>query len=288
MTITNERARIERGMPDTQYFAQTDFLNRSTAFSVYAGGGIVQEFLADGGKLFAGNAGTDLGTRADMVFQSVAAGSTVEHAMSSLFSTPPAEVLSKSGSRAGKAYTDWKLEQGDKPELTDTDREKLMRMVRNFSRNQRAVELLEATEDTQLSVFWEDLNGYKRKARADGVTRSLWYDLKTTSAASMSLVPKSVMAYGYHWQAAWYYAAAMAADWPSGWAMPFIFMQSVPPYTCAVYRLPEGLIVEASQQIDETLRNMRMREELGEYLPEDYGVELEMIVPEWLLKKASA
>ena len=33
---------------------------------------------------------------------------------------------------------------------------------------------------------------------------------------------------------------------------------------------------------------MRMREELGEYLPEDYGVELEMIVPEWLLKKASA
>lgn len=241
-------------------------------------GGKTQSFVQRGGTVFAGNASTDLGTNLDTAFVATVEKRTLD----SVFVVPPAGVLATDGSRRGKAYTEWKSSlPAGAAEVSAATRKQIDDMIASILEHDRARELIEQTTSTQTSVFWTDADGFDRKARADGTTRELWYDLKTT-ASEWRDVYKSFIRFGYHWQAAWYTEAAIASGYEKHFRMPFIVVQTFAPYTVEVFTLPDRLVEQAAREIRETLFEMRRRIETGKYLPDDYGQERELHFPEYV------
>lgn len=253
-------------------------ISRSTAHQIYRYGGMGQLLLEEGTKLVSANAGITRGSQFDALWEAKVAGKKLED----LFVTPPSSVLAADGSRRGKAYTEWLAQQIGQI-ATQAEIDVLNIMWRSVEKHERAMELLSQTSDTQRSVFWTDQFGHRRKARFDGQTPSLIYDVKTTSSP-WDLLHKSFSDYGYLWQASWYREAAYAIDYEP-FRMPFVCVQTVPPYECKVVVCPEELVEAASAQIATTLDLIRYRRETGEYLPEEYGREEELAVPAWAWKK---
>jgi hypothetical protein len=254
---------LDQDAIDAAYRVDDGYLTRSFAHSVFKGGGLAQEALDNGERLFSGNAGTDFGSMVDRAIPMVVAGVRLEDR----YVIPPDEVLSN-GARRGKAYTDWKEQNQGRMEVSAGDWWKLNRIVENTLKNRRAREILEATKDMQATFRHEDSHGHKRKALADGVTEGFLWDYKTTSSDWNDLW-RSCDLYGYLWQAAWYVDAAVACGWDYH-QLRFIFAQTHKPHRVRVLTLPEELVEEAREQIRVTLDQIRLRRQLGEYrTPED-------------------
>ncbi len=267
-----------RELPNEVYHGERDHISRSTAHQIYRYGGRGQWLLEQGRKLVSMNSGLKIGSWFDAYWEARALGRDTAE----LFVTPPDDVLAADGSRRGKAYTDWAKSQTGMI-VTKDDIELLSIMWDGVEKCEAAVYLLHETSDCQRSVFWVDKAGHKRKARFDGQTSSLVYDVKTTSSP-WDIVYKSFLDYGYLWQAGWYSDAAYQIDYEP-FRMPFVVVQTVPPYECRVFVMPNEMVDAAREQIASTLDAMRLRKETGEYLPADYGVEQEMVFPGWVWKK---
>ena len=267
-----------REMTNETYHGERDHASRSTAHQIYRYGGRGQWLIEQGRKLVSMNSGLKIGSWFDAYWEARALGEDV----AALFVSPPADVLAADGSKRGKAYTDWAKSQTGMI-VTQDDISLLELMWDGVEKNERAVYLLHETSDTQRSVFWTDSNGHKRKARFDGQTTELVYDVKTTSSP-WEVVHKSFIDYGYIWQAAWYTDAAYQIGYEP-FRMPFVVVQTVPPYECRVFVMPTELVDAARAQIDQTLDAIRLRRETGEYLSADYGEEQEMKFPGWVWTK---
>lgn len=267
-----------RELSNDAYHGEKAFISRSTAHQIFRYGGRGQWLLEKGRRLVGMNAGLKIGSWFDSYWEAKALGEDV----SGLFVVAPSDVLAADGSRRGKAYTDWAKSQSGTI-VTQEDIDLLQLMWDGVEQCAAAVFYLHETSDTQRSVFWEDRGGHKRKARFDGQTPSLIYDVKTTSS-QWDQVYKSFIDYGYIWQAAWYTDAAYQIGYEP-FNMPFIVVQTVPPYETKVFTMPSDMVDAAREQIDQTLDAIRLRKETGEYLPADYGVEQEMTFPAWVWKK---
>jgi hypothetical protein len=238
--------------------------------------------LDEGVRLFTGNAGTSKGSQFDYLWEMRAARNA---RLSDLFVTPPASVLTSNGQRRGKAYEEWSAEQAaaGRQEASEEDLTRMRLMWRACEMNETAMELLGDTIATQQAVFWTDNRGHRRKSLYDGRTPSLVYDVKTTSS-DMRDVAKSFLNFGYFWQAAWYTDSAYAIGY-SQFRMPFIVVQTVPPYLCQAFVCPDEMVDEARYQIDQTLDAIAIRRDTGEYLPEGYGDLKELECPAWMWKQ---
>lgn len=267
-----------RELTNDAYHGEKQHASRSTVHQIYRYGGRGQWLLEQGRKLVSMNSGLKIGSWFDAYWEAKALGDDV----SKLFVCAPSDVLAADGSRRGKAYTDWaKAQEG--MIVTQDDIDLLELMWSGVEACEAAVYYLHETSDTQRSVFWVDRNGHKRKSRFDGQTASLIYDVKTTSS-QWDVVYKSFIDYGYLWQAGWYSDAAYQIGYEP-FNMPFIVVQTVPPYETRVFTMPSDMVDAARTQIDQTLDAIRLRKETGEYLPADYGVEQEMVFPAWVWKK---
>lgn len=266
---------------NSEYHSMLEWLSRSYVHQVYKYGGTGQKLLEDGVSLFGGSSATTLGSDFDELWEVSAAGRDIDD----LFEVAPVDVLSAAGQRRGKAFDEWKAElaKSGKREVSREIYNKLRLMWAAVLANDRAMELLRTTVSCQKSVFWEDANGHKRRARWDGECPDLVYDVKTTSSSWDDLA-KSFLNYGYFWQAAWYQDSAYQIGFGT-FRMPFICVQTVPPYECRVWVPPVELVDAAGQQIDRTLDQIALRRETGEYLPADYGKEAELVVPAWMWKQ---
>lgn len=253
-------------------------ISRSYAHSIYRFGGRGQQLLERGVRLVSGNAGITRGSQFDALWEARASGKS----LTDVFAVPPASVLASDGSKRGKPYAEWASQQTAEI-ASQSDLDTLSLMWEGVELCDRAMELLAATSDCQRSVFWTDDAGHRRKARFDGQTSELIYDVKTTSSP-WEMVHKSCLEYGYLWQAHWYREAAYQIDY-GPFAMPFVFVQSVPPYECRVFTFPESLVAAAGQQIATTLDLIKFRRETGEYLPPQYGEEEELSFPAWVYLK---
>lgn len=264
-------------LDNSSYHARPE-ISRSYAHQIYRYGGMGQWLLEQGVRLVSPNAGLTKGTQFDLLWEGRVAG----RQLADLFVVAPPSVLAADGSRRGKPYQEWLAQQTGQV-ITQGEVEALELMWRAVERNDRAMELLRETSDTQRSVFWTDPLGHRRKARFDGQTPELVYDVKTTSSP-WDMLHKSFLDYGYTWQASWYRDAAYAIDY-GPFRMPFVCVQTVPPYECRVFVVPEELVESAATQIATTLDLIRFRKDTGEYLPADYGQEQELQFPAWAWKK---
>lgn len=268
------------GMPAWEYFAQNDFDSRSFFVAVMKYGGAAQRWMDDGHSLFNGNSATKLGTKFDHLITHIAAGFEIDK----ILVTPPAEVLTSNGQRRGKAYEEWKSKlHGCELDCNEEEMFLLRTMAEHTLGNRSARELIESTTDTQLSVFFE-IDGHRVKVRPDGVCADKWWDLKSTSA-TWDRVANSVLEYGYGEQE-WLYVEGAKQIGFDHFRMPFVFTQTVPPYECRVFYLPEEFVQEAGQRLLRVMEEVRLRRKTGEYMPVDHGEITELAIPQWLVRKS--
>jgi hypothetical protein len=259
---------------DATYRLEDGHFTRSYVHSVMQYGGLGQEMLDNGERLFTGNSATDFGTLVDRAIPMVVCGVRLED----YYAVPPEAVLSN-GARRGKAYTEWKEQLGAKLEVSAADWYRLKKIIDNVCLHPAASEILEETEDCQACFRWIDPSGYPRKALADGVTPHYLWDFKTTSSDWKDLY-RSCMNFGYLAQDAWYEDGAVANGWPPH-RLKFVFAQTQKPYAVRVYTMPQDMVDLARERLAVTLDQIALRRELGLYRgPEDEEV-LELEFPSW-------
>lgn len=268
------------GMSAADYFSQNDFLSRSYLHSVARFGGEAQRWMDQGYSLFSGNAATKLGSKFDSLVMGICEG----RQLGDMLQVPPPDVLASNGSRRGKAYDEWKAKAAAKG-IIDCNAEEawqLERMVEHLLDNPAAARLVEETNETQVSVFFE-CHGHRCKVRPDGCTPKLWWDLKSTSSTWDKLF-RSVFDFGYPEQQ-WLYTQAAIAIGYEDFRMPFVFVQTVPPFACHVFYLPEKLVVDAGVRLLRVMEEVRLRRETGVYEPADAGEITELQIPAWALRQ---
>lgn len=261
-------------MSNEEYHSERGHISRSTAHR-YVGddGGRAQRYQEVYGKpLFTGNAATGFGTLVDVAIECEMRGADWR----SRVAVPPPTVLASDGSRRGKAYQEWRasLPIGGL-ECAEADFSKVSDIVASIREHRAANSLLEAATHSQYSVFWTRPDGHALKARADGCTKSEWFDLKTTSSEWRDL-KWSFLRFGYDWQASWYGDAAAAAGWPP-FIFKFIVVQTFAPFNVRVVTLPQEVVDRAADEITRTLDVIRDRREKQCYVSDDYHTVQELV-----------
>lgn len=271
--------------PADVYHSDDGHISRSTIHMANKYGPDGYRLMLEGVKFFAGSAATRIGAAFDeLVERRILLGRSFDQQLC----VPPDDVLTSNGQRRGKAYANWLVEQRDAgrtPASLD-EYELFMRMEDALMRNRSAAEIVGSTTMCQRSVWWTSDAGHKLKARFDGETPSGIWDLKSTSASWRDL-PRKCYDLGYIWQAALYTLAAEAAGIPHGeaWEMPFVFVQTVPPFQCRVRTFPRGLCVEAHDEILRTLDWMKACRDTGEFFDPDSETCEEMEFPAYFLPR---
>lgn len=266
------------GIPSSAYHSQeyADFVSRTYVHSVLRGDGESQLWLDKGRSLWNGNSATSLGSAFDDFITGVLDGKRPED----MIVIPPAEVLDASGGRRGGKYKAWAAEQTGvicTPEL----KEQFDYMLNSMLRHDAVAMLMRRTIETQPSVFFE-INGNKCKVRPDACTDAIWWDLKTTSHG-WDRIYRSVIDYGYDLQAA-FFELGMEALGMTPARVPFVFVQTVPPYGCRSYVLPEEMVANAKTKLRSALEQIRLRRSTGNYLPEEANEIQELEIPAWALR----
>jgi hypothetical protein len=261
------------GMSNLAYRAEANFDSRSYLHSVMKYGGEAQLWQDKGYSLFGGNAATAKGSEFDDLVMGILAGKTFD----SLVCVPPEDVLGANGSRSTKAYKEWAASQTGICVTADI-RVQYQRMFDSMLGCDAVHTLISETNETQVSVFFEAY-GHRLKVRPDACTPTLWWDLKTTSQQWDRLF-RSVLDYGYAEQA-WLYTEGAKAVGYEPFRMPFVFVQTMPPYGCRCFYLPNDLVEEAGQRLISCMEEVRLRRSTGMYMPADSGEIGELTIPQW-------
>jgi hypothetical protein len=267
-------------MSNSDYHSQNDFLGRSYLHSVAKYGGEAQRWLDEGYSLFGGNTGTRTGSKWDTIVTAVCEGKK----LTDVLAIPPAAVLASNGHRRGAKYDQWK-EEAERKGLIDCNQEEgwqFEMMLEHLMANAAARSLIEQTTETQVSVFFE-LMGHLCKVRPDGCTPGLWWDMKSTSS-TWDKVFRSAIDFGYAEQE-WFYVQGAKALGMDHFRMPFIFCQTMAPFGCRVFYLPQEIVDEAGLRMTRVMEEVRLRRETGIYEAADAGEITELQFPNWANKK---
>jgi len=162
---------------------------------------------------------------------------------------------------------------------------------RQFARmlaNEAFAELTEATTHREASIRWRDISGLPLKCRPDALTPKVVWDIKTTSEVKpLVTFWKSVIDYGYAFQAAHYLAGCRAAGFE---VEEFVFLvtSTVLPYRCHAVRLPQRLLAKAQTQLRKAIAEVQARIEFDHWEPADSGQVTELFVPERYMEERDA
>lgn len=124
--------------------------------------------------------------------------------------------------------------------LKRPDFEKVHAMADALREHPEAADLLApGSGAAEQSLFWQDqAAGIWRRARVDWLRPDKLIDYKSTAAADLDSIQKSVHTYGYHMQAAWYLDGARELGLvPTGSEFVFIFQEKTEPYLVTVVTL---------------------------------------------------
>jgi hypothetical protein len=67
--------------------------------------------------------------------------------------------------------------------------------------------------------------------------------------------------------------------------MPFVFVQTMPPFGCRVFYLPTEIVEEAGKRMTRVMEEVRLRRETGIYESADVGEITELQFPVWVNKE---
>lgn len=266
------------GIPNSQYHGMREFVSRSYLHAVERSDGESQLWLDKGRSLWNGNSATSLGSQFDELVTGLLEGKQFDD----LVTVPPDEVLDARGAKAGTKYKTWAKEQTGVICTQDQKDQFLAMWSAMCGHDEVFRQLIRKTNETQISVFFE-VDGHKCKVRPDACTPSVWWDLKTTSH-SWDRIYRSVIDYGYDLQAAFFSLAAESLGMDP-FKVPFVFVQTTPPYGCRCFTLPDEMVANAKHRVRSALAQIDLRRSTGLYMPLESMEIVELEIPHWALKK---
>ena len=140
--------------------------------------------------------------------------------------------------------------------------------------------LSEATEHREFSIRWKCPDtGLQMRCRPDAATEFCLWDIKTTKEQSpLKTFWKSVVDYGYDFQAALYLAGARAAGMKPK-QFVFLVTSTVAPYECHAVVLPPALLAKAERQVRETCADLRDRLAMDHWDQDEANQVTELWIP---------
>lgn len=155
--------------------------------------------------------------------------------------------------KEGKAWRA-EAELSGKCILSADDALNLERMADQVQGHETASGIIGGTEH-EVSLFWNDVQGFPCKARCDIVNKELKIigDIKTCENANPVAFGRSVANYQYHWQAYWYLHGMSILTGEEWKTFIFAAMEKALPHAIAVYLADEQMLYKAKLEIDELL-----------------------------------
>lgn len=266
------------GMSNEEYRGLSEFHSRSYLHSVGKYGGEAQRWMDRGRSLWGGNSATAKGSEFDAIITGTLEGKKFDD----MVAVAPEEVLGSNGTRNTKAFKEWAAQQTGIV-LTAEQKHIYSLMYDEMLGNDASYSLMQRTTGTQASIFFE-IEGHRCKVRPDAEIEGIcWWDLKTTSS-TWDRIYRSAIDYGYAEQAWLYTQGAKAIGYPD-FQMPFVFVQTMPPYSCRVYTLPDEMVANAGRRLLSVMEQVSLRRSTGMYFPAEHGVITELEVPGWAIKQ---
>jgi exodeoxyribonuclease VIII len=189
----------------------------------------------------------------------------------------------KRTTKEGKAAYEALLQDG-RTILNSSTAQQVMAMGRSILSNPAAAMLLHWPGKAETTHLWVDAaTGVECKCRPDWLTNdgALVVDLKTTRDASPAGFRKSIGAYRYHVQAAWYLHGLEQATGRRPDQFIFICIESEPPYPTAVYAADSEMIGAGYDTAMRDLQRLAECRAAGRW--PGYSEEVQMIgLPGWM------
>lgn len=202
-----------------------------------------------------------------------------------LLVSPPQDTLTPTG-LLGKEADKWA--KNEAPEgavvVAPKERTQILAEVEAIKANPAAAELLSRVTEHEISVYWETLDGHRLKCRFDAVTSDgLVLDLKTTREEDiLADFHGSVLRFRYHLQDAWY-RRGMEAMGLAPQPLRFIVISTAIQHDCQVVTLPAAVTAAGQRLMDKALAELRLREDLDWWLPDQHGEVVELPFPAHVL-----
>lgn len=206
----------------------------------------------------------------------------------------PPEVLSASGSRAGKAWKEFEAANAGKLILKAGDPllVKLPAIMRQIRDHKAACDLLDAAGTYQLAIRWSmDVGGVRMpcKALLDKLVvkdDQPWciVDLKTTRDPSPREFAKSVDNYDYDRQAVWYQIAAkelLGVDLPFVW----LAVKNEYPFNCETWQQTEEMALIGRTKIELALERLCECRTAKQWRSPTHGAIWDLAPVPWALKQ---
>lgn len=179
----------------------------------------------------------------------------------------------------------WDAEHAGLIPLSRESADLIEEMHHALMQHELAASILRSPGDSEVTMRWVDEEtGVPCKARIDRLARRLrlFGDLKTAEDASPSGFAKSVVAHGYHIQAAHYLAGGHACGLePRGF--PFIVQEKSPPYLPAVHMLDDRALARGAELRERGLAKIAHARTTNTWPGYNPGI-TEISLPEWAFK----
>lgn len=182
-------------------------------------------------------------------------------------------------SKDGKA---WLLENAGKDIVSVEELSAVMQIVTNVKIHPVASRLIRSGKAEQ-SLFWKNHNGQTLKCRPDFMPDSgnVLVDVKTTACADYDAFSKSIYAYRYHVQAAYYLDICAALGLPYT-TFVFIAVEKTAPYQVVTYQLDDDALEMGRAEYKRDLATILHCNQTGVWpgYPEEL---LPITLPEWAM-----
>ena len=261
-----------RDMPNEEYHQQTDYISASMLKT------FIKSRRRFHNECILGNPG-DFGSALDL--------GTVAHAMvlepdkmDEIAVVIPNDVLSKSGSKAGKSWQEFKAEHEGIILLKSSEMETVLRMSKNVFENESAMRLLATEGETEESVFVENDWGKFRCRMDRRIPGKFIIDLKTTRDAEPKKFEQQVRDLGYHIQAEFY---RRLCDEHFGCKHTFLFIavRNTHPFSVGVYSLSDRHLFAAGETIDRAVEAIKECKEKDDWREPWEKQPMELQPPTW-------
>ena len=182
---------------------------------------------------------------------------------------------------AGKAdWAEFEIQAEGKEIITNEEGAKLAAIRDAVRSHPAAAKALAGSPTIEQSIFWE-VDGIACRCRPDAVTeKGVIVDLKTTRDASPEGFAKSIQAYRYHVQAAFYSDGYRAASGEAPRGFVFVAVETEAPYLVAVYVASEAMTQRGRVDYQTDLDTFRRCQESGTW-PGYSDAPLTIDLPKW-------
>lgn len=184
----------------------------------------------------------------------------------------PKDVLSKSGSRAGKAWYAWEEEQlaAGKSILLPDEKSAVdfaLEEIFQNPQNREAAELLDPKGVSEVSFFWQDFEtGHMKKCRPDKLPgNGIVVDLKSAASAEPDEFGKNAARMKYHWSCSISLEGVTECTKMAHTDYRFIVVEKEAPFGVMVYKIEEEDIRLAREQVREEMRTLTAAMEANDW-----------------------